>query len=94
MSQILSSTFTAYQQTEQEQLVAMSISVETQQFIQTQIVRIAEERLALKPDPNNYAEFVQSEAYLKGQLDFAKYLLDCAQDAATQMRELAEASGQ
>lgn len=90
MSQITINTFTSYQQTEEELLSAMSLSGEQKQFIQTQASRIAEERIALTPDPNNYAAFIQQEAYLKGQMEFARYLLDCSTDAEQRRLEAAQ----
>lgn len=90
MSQIIANTFTAYQQTEEELLSAMSLSGEQKQFIQTQASRIAEERIALTPNPTNYAEFIQQEAYLKGQMEFARYLLDCSTDAEQRRLEAAQ----
>lgn len=90
MAQIVINTFTAYQHTQEEELAGMSMCTEQKQFIQNQISRIAEEILALKPDPNNYSVFIQQEAYLKGQLDFAKYLLDCAIQTEQQLLEAAQ----
>lgn len=78
MSKITLSSFTQFAQTEQEQLSATSLTTETKQFIQTEYSKIAEQRLALEPDPNNYSAFIQQDAFLKGQMQFARWLLDCA----------------
>jgi hypothetical protein len=78
MASIVPSTFTQYQQTEQEQLAGTLLSGEQKQFIQTQVAQIAEQRLAIVPDPNNYSDFIQQESFLKGQMEAYKYLLDCA----------------
>jgi hypothetical protein len=94
MSQIVINTFTSYQQTDSELIRAMTLSPEQQQFLQTQIAKIAEERIALTPDPVNYAAFIQQEAYLKGQIDFVKYLLDCHTDAINKIKEAAETQQQ
>lgn len=78
MSQIIVNTFTQFQLTEQEQLSGTLLSNEQKMFIQTEISKLAEQRLALAPNPESYAEFIQQEAYLKGQIDSYKYLLDCS----------------
>lgn len=90
MASININTFTSYKQTPEEELVGMCMCTEQRQFLQNQISRIAEEILALTPDPINYSVFIQQEAYLKGQLDFAKYLLDCAIQAEPQQLEAAQ----
>jgi len=92
MAQIKLNTFTSYQQTEQEQLAATHLTTEQKQFIQTQIALVAEERLALTPDPSNYTAFIQQEAHLKGQIDAYKYLLDCAVMSEQQLLEAAQQS--
>jgi hypothetical protein len=91
MSQIITTAFTKYEQTTQEQLSGMSLGIDQTQFIQTQLATMAEERLALVPDPNNYAAFIQQEAALKGQMQFAQYLLDCSLESQQQLVALAEA---
>lgn len=91
MSQIIPSTFTQYQQDKRELLAGMALGVEQKHFIQTQIAMLAEQRLALVPDPLHYSVFVQQEAHLKGQMDGLKYLLDCSTSAEQQHLEAAEA---
>lgn len=91
MSRIIISTFTRYEQTESEVLAATNFSPEAKQFIQNQIVNASENRLALTADPNNYAAFIQQEAYLKGQVDAFKYLLDCSENAEQTLRDAKEA---
>jgi hypothetical protein len=91
MSRVLISSFTKYEQTEAEVLTATNLSPETKQFIQNQIVLASENRLALTPDPNNYAAFIQEEAYLKGQVAILKYLLDCSENAEQTLRDAKEA---
>jgi hypothetical protein len=76
MTNIVINTFTQFQLNEHEQLSGTLMSNEQKMFVQTQIAGIAEQRLALTPDPTSYAAFIQQEAYLKGQMDFAKFLLD------------------
>lgn len=78
MSNIQINTFTQFTLNEHEQLSGTLMSNEQKMFVQTQIAQIAEQRLNLIPDPNNYAAFIQEEAFLKGQMTAYKYLLDCS----------------
>jgi len=78
MSNIIVNTFTQFNLSEHEQLSGTLLGNENKMFIQTQLALIAEQRIALVPDPNNYAAFIQTEAHLKGQMDAYKYLLDCS----------------
>ncbi len=91
MSTIIENEFTQYAQTEQEQLAGMSLTIDQRQFIQSQIAMISQSRLALVPDPNNYADFIQSEAAYKGQIDAYKFLLDCHNTSQEQLLALAAA---
>jgi hypothetical protein len=94
MSILTLNSFSQFQQTEQEQLVGTTLNTEQKQFIQTQLAKIAEQRLALTPDPLNYSVFIQQEAHLKGQMDFAKYLLDCSESSEAAVKELIAAQNQ
>lgn len=91
MSVLAQSSFTRYDQTPQEQLAGTCLTTEQKQFIQTQLANLAEERLALVPDANNYSTFIQQEAHIKGQMQFAQYLLDCSTESETQLLAIAEA---
>jgi hypothetical protein len=46
------------------------------QHIQNFMADDAEQRLGLQVDTLNVSAFVQAEAYLKGRMEFAQYLLD------------------
>lgn len=91
MSSIIENEFTQYSQTTQEQLAGMTLTTAQHQFIQSQIAMLAQSRLALVPDPNNYADFIQSEANYKGQMEAYKFLLDCHAAAQEQLLALAQA---
>lgn len=75
-SKIVINTFTQFNLTEHEQLAGTLLSMEQKMFMQTQLAQIAEQRLALSPTPESYTTFIQEEAYLKGQMDILKFLLD------------------
>lgn len=91
MSTVISSAFTRYAQTNQEQLAGSVLSGDQKQYIQNQLATIAEQRLALVPDPINYAVFIQDEAFLKGQMAAYQYMLDSSEASEDQLRALAEA---
>lgn len=89
MSTLILSTFAQYEQTLQEQLTGQTLTQTQKEFIQNEICKTAELRIALVPDPINYAAFIQQEAYYKGQMDTLKYLLDCSTAAESHVLELA-----
>lgn len=92
MSTIIPSTFTKYEFTDQEINIALALTTVQYQFIQTQIAMLAEQHLALEPDPLNYAVFIQSEAHIKGQITALKYMLDCSDEV--HVRALQQAQDQ
>lgn len=83
-------TFSQFNLTEQEQLAGTILTTDQKQYIQTQLGMIAEERLALVPDPNNYADFIQKEAFLKGQMEFARHMLDSSTASESQVVSAAQ----
>ena len=91
MSQLTESTFAKYEQSEQEQLAGTALTYDQKHFIQNQLCMIAEERIALQPDPVNYPAFIQQEAFLKGQMSAYKYLLDCSTESEKALLALAAA---
>lgn len=91
MARIVENEFTQYEQSDQEQLSGAVLTTTQKQCIQSQIAMIAQTRLSLVPDPNNYAVFIQTEAHYKGQMDALKYLLDCSDSAEEQLLALAQA---
>lgn len=76
MTTQISSTFTRYSLTDQESLSGSILHLEQKLVIQNFISEIAEQKLALIPDPNNYPAFIQQEAHMAGQIAAYKYLLD------------------
>lgn len=90
MSTVDISTFTKFKHSEHEILMSHTLTTLQQENIHTQIATVAELRLALVPDPNDYASFIQQEAHYKGQMDAYKYLLDCSEAAQERVLELAK----
>lgn len=69
-------SFTSYDLTEAETLSGSLLSETNLYLIQNQISAIAEQKLALTVTPTELSAFLQQEAYLSGQMDALKYLVD------------------
>ena len=72
------SNFARFILSSQEQLMGSIYTYEQKLIIQNKLSEIADSKLALTVDPNNYAAYVQQEAYLAGQISILRYLLDCS----------------
>jgi hypothetical protein len=90
MSTFVRSTFTKYEFTQQEFTSASLLHEEQKRWYQSQLATLAESRIALVPDPNNYPAFIQQEAELKGQMNALQYLLDCSDAAEQEILNLAQ----
>lgn len=85
MSTLIMGTFTQFSFTEEEILGASLLHEEQKRWFQTQLATLAEQRVALIPDPNNYSSFIQQEAEIKGQMNALQYLLDCSTRAELEL---------
>lgn len=74
--QPMETSFVAFTFTEEEMKVARQISPEHKMYLQTLMCSAAESKLALKLDPYKPLEFVQEEAYTRGQMDILAMLLN------------------
>ena len=74
--QIIPHSFNRYELNEDEQRAGQALSLSNQAVIQNLIATIAEEKLHLVLDANNITAFAQQEAYLRGQLDILRHILD------------------
>lgn len=90
MSTITRSTFTKYEFTELEFQSASLLHEEQKRWYQSQLATLAEARISLLPDPNNYSAFIQQEAELRGQMSSLQYLLDCSDLAEQAVLEAAK----
>lgn len=77
--QIIPHSFNRYQMTVEEQRAGQALSLSNQAVIQNLIATIAEEKLHLVLDANNITAYAQEEAYLRGQLDILRHVLDLSQ---------------
>lgn len=62
------SSFTKYTLTQGEDLAGACLSTFQRMRLQNSLCTIAEAKMALIPDPNNYAAFIQQEAFYSGQI--------------------------
>ena len=62
--------------------------------LQNQLVDVIEQKLALSATltPEGKESYWQQEAYLRGQIDFINYLLECSDRVEEQVREQAHQS--
>jgi len=81
MATMIPNSFTSFDLTEDELKEGQKLTALQKQVIQNSRASIAEGILALKMDPSNQLEFVQNEAYLKGQLESYMHILICSESA-------------
>jgi len=79
MSHVIQNTFSTYQLDEDELVQGTLLTTLQKQVIQTQIGTIADEKLRLEFDSDKPMQFMQQEAYKRGQLDALNYLLQASE---------------
>jgi hypothetical protein len=79
MSHVIQNTFSTYQLDEDELVQGTLLTTLQKQVIQTQIGTIADEKLRLEFDSDKPMQFMQQEAYKRGQLDALSYLLQASE---------------
>lgn len=77
---------------DKETLSSQVLTTLQKQGIQNEIANIAEQLLNLVYNPQNPMEFVQNDAFLKGQKAFAQSLLDKSNATEELLNELAQQS--
>lgn len=86
----LPNPFTSFEfEDEREFLQARLLTIAQRQNIQNELSICAMNRLTLEPDPTNLHEYIQKEAYQRGQQEAYQYLLDCADSAEDTIRSQA-----
>lgn len=78
MATQIPSTFTRYQLTPEEQANGQTLTTNNLYMLQNFICDAAEEKLALKYDPEHPMLFAQREAELQGQIGILKLLIELA----------------
>jgi len=81
MGRQITTSFTAYELTEQETLEGSVLTGLQKQVLQNYLSTYAEEKIALDYDPSNKEGFLQQEADLKGKIQLIQYLLDSSRVA-------------
>lgn len=79
---IVSSAFTTYELTPQEELQAPILNNLNIAFIQNALAAYAADRLRLQLDPEHPLLFAQTEADLKGRIETLQWLLDSSKVAS------------
>lgn len=74
-------TFTTYTLSEAETREGHKLNTLTVAVIHNLRTSIAEEKLALKVNPESINTFLQQEAYLAGQLEILNYILQCNEES-------------
>lgn len=76
MALLIPNAFSTYELSEEEEIQGCIFTIAQTQVLQNKLAEIAQEKLALEFDTGSPQEFIQQEAYKKGQLDLIQYLLD------------------
>lgn len=81
--QIIPHSFNRYDLSQQEQEAGSAFTLSNQAVLQNLLATTAEEKLHLVLDPQNITAYAQQEAYLRGQLDILRHILDLSQFSNT-----------
>ena len=85
MSVQIINTFSTFELSDKEAIQSAIFTTLQLQNLQNQLANAAESRLALNFDANNPSEFVQQEAFLKGQIELLKFLIDSSAMATEEL---------
>lgn len=86
MAHLIANTFSAYAMTEDDVIQSSILTIDQEQNIQNQISLLAERKIAYQPSSTNFDEYIQKEAYYRGQIDALKHLLECSKSAVELLR--------
>ena len=79
MAHLIPCSFSRYRLTPEEEVTGTLLSAEQTYVIQNKLVEISEQILALDYQASSPSDFLQNEAFLKGQLAFARFLLESSE---------------
>ena len=85
MSVQIINTFSTFELSDKEAIQSAIFTTLQLQNLQNQLANAAESRLALNFDANNPSEFLQQEAFLKGQIELLKFLIDSSAMATEEL---------
>lgn len=77
MAQLIQNSFSSYELTIEEELQGSILTITQLQVLQNQLAFIVEEKINIEfdPAPDKVLEFVQQEAYKKGQMELLQYII-------------------
>jgi len=75
MSHLIPNLLSSYFLSPEEEEEGSKLTVTQTQVIQNQIAELTQQKLLLTPDTTNIQNYIQEEAYLRGQIDSLNYLL-------------------
>lgn len=81
-------SFTSYSLTNKEELAGQILTIDQKNYIQNQRAQIAEQILAQVFTPDKPLEFVQQDAFLKGQLSVYTTLIDASDQCERELVDL------
>lgn len=76
MATVIPNEFTSFGLTEEEERQGTVLTITQKQVLHNQLALCASEKISLGFDPANPTLFTQREAYLRGQMDAIKYILE------------------
>ena len=92
MAKIIPNTFTTYSLTQAEELAGGVLNLDQKQLIQNELAQTAQQILNLRYQPDKPLEFVQEEAFLKGQLAIYTLLLQRSDESEKHLFDIAKQS--
>lgn len=82
MSNQIPNIFTTYYHNDNEQVANSVFNQGNMEYLHNQRANIAQQKIHINIDPNNINEFLQQDAYLRGQLDILTFLLNASEEAS------------
>jgi arginine deiminase len=92
MASQISNSFTTYKLSVEEELNGQVLNLSQKMVLQNELANISENLLNLVFDPLNPTKFAQDHAFLSGQRTVINYMLDRAQSAEAELKNLAQQS--
>lgn len=86
MAKLIPNDFSTYELTDDEALQGSIFTATQLQVLQNKLAEIAKEKLNLEFDTAHPQEFIQQEAYKKGEFELLSYLIDTSRVSAEEVR--------
>lgn len=91
MATLRNTSLTAYDLTDEEQSSGSILNQVQKLVLQNEVARISETLLGLTLDTSKQLEFIQQQAYLKGQVDVLKWMLEVSDATERELQEMINA---